>query len=146
MKDSCTHYTVIYDAFRNEVYNKPKAFIISNVLTEGRKYEALTTGNELGMPKTERMFSINRSRKCGNCNTNYEPQQCPAYNDECSACGSRGHWTSCWRKTKHMGSQGKLCSCLLSDSILGYSIPILLMFCWFNFLNKKAVKELYERR
>ena len=38
--------------------------------------------------------------------------------------------------------KGDLCCCLLSDSILGYCILI----CWFNFLDKKAVKELHERK
>ena len=40
-----------------------------------------------------------------------------------------------------MGSQGKLCYRLLSDSIPGYPTLIPLLFCWFNFLDKKAVKN-----
>ena len=47
------------------------------------------------------MYSVNQSRKCGNCNTNQKPRQWPVYNDECSASGSKGHWAKC-RKTKHL--------------------------------------------
>ena len=45
-----------------------------------------------------------------------------------------------------MGFQSIFCCCLLSDSILGYSILTPMLFCWFNFLDMKAVKELYERK
>ena len=45
-----------------------------------------------------------------------------------------------------MGFQGNLCCCLQSESILGYSILTPILFCWFNILDMKAVKELYERR
>ena len=44
-----------------------------------------------------------------------------------------------------MGFQGNLC-CLQSESILGYSVLTPILFCWFNFLDMKAVKKLYERR
>ena len=46
-----------------------------------------------------------------------------------------------------IGFQGNLCCCLLSDSILGYSIltPRYLARL-INFMDRKAVKELYERR
>ena len=44
-----------------------------------------------------------------------------------------------------MGFQGIFSCGLLSESILVFShYP--LSFCWFNFLDMKAVKELYERR
>ena len=39
------------------------------------------------------------------------------------------------------GLQGKLCCRLLSESIPGYSILIPILFCWFNFLDKKAQKN-----
>ena len=42
--------------------------------------------------------------------------------------------------------RGKLCCRLLSDSIPGYFILIPLLFCWFDLLDKKSVKELYDRR
>ena len=44
-----------------------------------------------------------------------------------------------------MGFQGKLVVVIIRlPSGLFYSYPMLL--CWFNFLDMKAVKELYERR
>ena len=70
-----------------------------------RKYKALRAGNvqlnQLGMPKAEKMYIINRSRKCRKCDTNHKLWLCPAYNDECSACGSKEHWVRCCRKTTH---------------------------------------------
>ena len=45
-----------------------------------------------------------------------------------------------------MGSQGNLYCCLLSDSVLGFSILTPMLFCWFNFLGMKGVMELYEIR
>ena len=58
------------------------------------------------------------------------------------------HMTVC-KLFEFMGSgrgQGKLCCRLISDSILRlyYFYPTL--SCWCNSLNKKAQKELYERR
>ena len=44
-----------------------------------------------------------------------------------------------------MGFQGNLYCCLLSDSTLSYSVFTPALFCWFNFLDMKAAKELYER-
>ena len=40
-----------------------------------------------------------------------------------------------------MESHDKMCCRLLSDSVLGYPTLIPFLFCWFNFLDKKAVKE-----
>lgn len=89
-------FSTPYEAVRNELYSKAKGYSIANVLNEGRKYEALTAGNEqlnqLGKPKTERIDNVNRGRTCGNYNTSHKRRQWPAYNDECSACGSKGHW------------------------------------------------------
>ena len=97
-------FSTPYDAFRNKLYSKLKGYSIANVFTKGRKYETLTTGNDqlnpLGMPKAEKMY-VNRSRNRRNSNINYEPRHCPAYNDECSACGSKGHWARWCRKIKH---------------------------------------------
>ena len=93
-----------YEIFRNELLNKPKGFNISEVLAEGRKFEALSAGNnqlqELGMSQKETIHGINRGRKCKNCDTSHKPRQCPAYHDECSACGNMGHWSKCCRISK----------------------------------------------
>ena len=96
-------FSIRYDAFHNKLYNKPKGYSIANVLIEGRKYEALTAGNkqlnQLGTPKAEKMYNINQNRKCRNCNTNHKPRQCPAYNDEYSACESKRHRARWCQKT-----------------------------------------------
>jgi len=81
------------------------------VLTEGRRFEALTAGNDqltqLGMPKAERIFNVNRGRRCENCDTNHKPRQCPAYTSKCSSCGNMGHWAKCCRKTKYKNKEAK---------------------------------------
>ena len=56
-----------------------------------------------------------------------------------SGSGSNG-------KERVMGFQGKLCCRLLSDSIQTLFNFYPSLSCWCNFLDKKAVKELYERR
>ena len=93
-----------HDALRNDLYSKPKGHSLAEVLTEGRKYEALSAGNEqlnkLGMSHSEKIHVVDRGRTCQNCNTNHKPRQCPAYHDECSACGIRGHWARCCKKAK----------------------------------------------
>ena len=42
--------------------------------------------------------------------------------------------------------RGRLCCCLISDSILRFFYFYPTLTCWCNSLNKKAQKELYERR
>ena len=62
-----------FEAFRNELYSYPKGFKISDLLAEGRKYEAVSAGNkqlqELDMSQKETIHGINRGRKCKNCDT-----------------------------------------------------------------------------
>ena len=53
------------------------------------------------------------------------------------------------KSSKFVGSgrgQGKLCCHLISDSIRRLFYFTLKLSCWCNSLNKKAQKELYERR
>ena len=98
-----------HDALRNDLYSKPKGHSIADVLTEGRKYEALSAGNEqlhqLGMSQSEKIHAMDRGRTCQNCGRSHKPRQCPAYNDECSACGTRGHWAKCCRKSRQQRPQ-----------------------------------------
>ena len=92
-----------HDALRNDLYSKPKGYSLAQVLAEGQKYEALTAGNEqlgkLGLSH-ERIHAVDRDRTCRNCGRSHKPRQCPAYNDECKACGAKGHWERCCRKSK----------------------------------------------
>lgn len=93
-----------HDALRNDLYSKPQGYSLAEVLAEGRKYEALSAGNEqlhkMGMSHSQKIHVVDRGRTCQNCGTNHKPRQCPAYNDECSACGTKGHWAKCCKKTK----------------------------------------------
>lgn len=53
-----------HDALRNDLYSKPQGYSLADVLTEGRKYEALSAGNEqlnqLGLTTAEKANAIFR--------------------------------------------------------------------------------------
>lgn len=93
-----------HDALRNDLYSKPQGYSLADVLTEGGKYEALSAGNEqlnqLGLTTAEKVHAIFRGRTCQNYGRSHQPRQCPAYNDECSACGAKGHWARCCRNNR----------------------------------------------
>ena len=99
-----------HDALRNDLYSKPQGYSLADVLKEGRKYEALSAGNkqlnQLGLSSSEKVHAIHRGRVCQNCSTNHKPRQCPAYKDECSTCGIKGHWARCCRKNRRQQKSG----------------------------------------
>ena len=92
-----------YYGLRRELLGKPISHALKDVLKEGRKYEALSAGNEQRQrldTKQRDIHTVSYVRKCGNCGTSHKPRQCPAYKDTCSACNSIGHWKACCRKTR----------------------------------------------
>ena len=92
-----------YDGLRRELLGKPIGHTIRDVLKEGRKFEALSTGNDQLQrldTKQSDIHTVSYVRKCGNCGTSHKPRQCPAYKDKCSACNAIGHWKVCCRKTR----------------------------------------------
>ena len=89
-----------YEGFRKELLGKDKRYPLQNVLKEGRKYEAISAGNDQLHKfdqKQTQIKEVSRGRKCSNCGTSHKPRQCPAYYDTCHACGKKGHWKSCCR-------------------------------------------------
>ena len=91
-----------YDGLRRELLGKPIGHTIRDVLKEGRKFEALSAGNDQLQrldTKQSDIHTVSYVRKCGNCGTSHKPRQCPAYKDKCSACNAIGHWKACCRKT-----------------------------------------------
>ena len=92
-----------YDGLRRELLGKPIGHTIKDVLKEGRKFEALSAGNDQLQrldTKQSDIHTVSYVRKCGNCGTSHRPRQCPAYKDKCSACNAIGHWKACCRKTQ----------------------------------------------
>ena len=92
-----------YDGLRRELLGKPIGHTIRDVLKEGRKFEALSAGNDQLQrldTKQSDIHTVSYVRKCGNCGTSHKPRQCPAYKDKCSACNAIGHWKACCRKTR----------------------------------------------
>lgn len=51
------------------------------MLKEGRKYEALSVGNEqltqLGLSNSEKVHAIQRGWTCHSCSMSHQPRQCP---------------------------------------------------------------------
>ena len=92
-----------YDGLRRELLGKPIGHTIRDVLKEGRKFEALSAGNDQLQrldTKQSDIHTVSYVRKCGNCGTSHKPRQCPAYKDKCSACNAIGHWKACCRNTR----------------------------------------------
>ena len=92
-----------YDGLRRELLGKPIGHTIIDVLKDGRKFEALSAGNDQLQrldTKQSDIHAVSYVRKCGNCGTSHKPRQCPAYKDKCSACNAIGHWKACCRKTR----------------------------------------------
>ena len=102
-----------YDGFRRELLGKPIGHTIKDVLKEGRKFEAVSAGNDQPQrldTKQSGIHAVSYVRKCGNCGTSHKPRQCPAYKDKCSERNAIGHWKACCRKTRtqqHPSSSGK---------------------------------------
>ena len=93
-----------HDALRNDLYGKPQGYSLADVFKEGRKYKALSAGNEqmtqLGSSNSEKVHAIQRGRTSHNCSMSHQPRQCTAFHDICNACGGKGHWARCCKKTR----------------------------------------------
>ena len=97
-----------YDGLRRELLGKPIGHTIKDVLKEGRKFEALSAGNDQLQrldTKQSDIHAVSYVRKCGNCGTSHRLRQCPAYNDKCSARNAIGHWKACCRKLERNNAQ-----------------------------------------
>ena len=71
-----------YDGLRRELLEKPIGHSLKDVLKEGRKFEALSAGNDQLQrldTKQRDIHTVSHVRKCGNCGTSHKPRQCPAY-------------------------------------------------------------------
>ena len=100
------------DAFRKELLGKARGTAIKDVLTEGRKHEALAAGNQQlnhltteneksvdYFQKTRRAKAKPTEKKCGRCETSHPPRKCPAYDSICDRCNKRGHWKTACKTT-----------------------------------------------
>ena len=100
-----------FEAFQKELLDKPKGFKTDELLAEGRKYEAIAASRRCLQTlegKSASVDAMQRSRKaCSNCGLMHQPRKCPAYNDTCKSCGSKGHWAKFCRKTKRKQQRGK---------------------------------------
>ena len=98
------------EEYQKALLTKPKGYPIKDLLTLGRKYEAITKGaiqlkqlNQAAADKTESVEAIRKTKmkkKCQYCDTRHRRRACPAYDDECSYCGMIGHWKVVCRHRK----------------------------------------------
>lgn len=104
-----------HEDFRKELLTKPKGYSITNVIERGREFEAILASqaslksmHEQPPPQDHKVDAIRRKaadnqkdtiKNCRNCGLTHAPRSCPAYNDTCNACGSKGHWRKQCRKT-----------------------------------------------
>ena len=100
-----------HDAFRRDIFTKPKGTAITDILELGRQYEAIIASNaslqsmNLSSPNID---AIQRNpRPCGNCGTIHKRRECPAYNDECCASRKIGHWQKYCHSTKQQQHRSK---------------------------------------
>ena len=100
-----------YDAFRRDIFSKPKGTAITDILELGRQYKAIIASNaslqsmNLSSPNID---AIQRKpRPYGNCGTIHKRRECPTYNDECLACRKIGHWQKYCRSTKQQQHRSK---------------------------------------
>ena len=95
-----------FDEFRKELLTKAAGTPIKDIIERGRDYEAISASQASINTMRGTTTSINEvqqhemNRQCGNCGLHHSPRSCPAFNDECHACGYMGHWRKFCRKTK----------------------------------------------
>lgn len=110
-----------FEDFKKELLVKGKGHPIKSVIERGREFEAIqasqlslksmyTSTNvdalKYGPTNTRSSHNPNypkpppSSSGCSNCSLRHAFRSCPAFNDTCSACGSKGHWKKCCRKTR----------------------------------------------
>ena len=94
-----------HDSFRKELLGKARGTSINDVLTEGRKHEALAAGNQqlshltpsqpVDYFRKKRWGKANpKEKKCGRCDKSHNKGKCPAYDHICERCSRRGHFSS----------------------------------------------------
>ena len=109
-----------HDEFCKELLTKPKGHPVNEVLERGREYEAIAASTislkklslqptSSSQPTNSNIDAIRKrnnapsrntaSTQCSNCGLTHKFGSCPASNDRCSACNSRGHWKKMCRKT-----------------------------------------------
>lgn len=114
-----------HEEFRKELLTKKKGHPVNEVLERGREYEAIaastvslktlslhptaSSSSETTQPTSSSIDAIRKHNntstqntaniQCPNCGLSHKRRSCPAYNDRCSACNSKGHWRKLCRKT-----------------------------------------------
>ena len=95
-----------YEELRKEILSKPKGADLKDILDRALEFEAIHSSQNVikkmnGPQNVDAIRHATQTRKpCGNCARFHQPRSCPAFVDTCSACGTKGHWSKCCRKTK----------------------------------------------
>ncbi len=99
-----------FEAFQHELLKQPKGHSLTAALEEGRRYEAISAGHRqvkgLQTQATTDVHSVrHKNHVCQNCGLQHKPRSCPAFKDDCDACGKKGHWAKMCRKSKQEKSR-----------------------------------------
>lgn len=99
------------EQFQKTLLDKPKGYTVDELLTEGRKYEAIVKGKKhlenLEEDNKANVSGITKGTKkrCRNCGRQHPPRKCPAYYSTCNACQKKGHWKDFCETTKRQNKK-----------------------------------------
>ena len=79
-----------HDGFCKDLLTKPVGYKISELLVDGRKFEAISAGKQQLKEMSEHNVSAIRV-DCSRYGLKHAPRSCPAYHNTCEKCGKTGH-------------------------------------------------------
>ena len=78
-----------HDSFCKDLLTKPVGYKISELLVDGRKFEAISADKQQLKEMSEHNVSAIRA-DCSRCDLKYAPKSCPAYHNTCEKTGHLG--------------------------------------------------------
>ena len=79
-----------HDGFCKDLLTKPVGYKISELLVDGKKFEAISAGKQQLKEMSEHNVSAIRV-DCSRCGQKHALRSCPAYHNTCEKCGKTGH-------------------------------------------------------
>ena len=92
-----------HDGFCKDLLTKPVGYKISELLVDGRKFEAISAGKQQLKEMSEHNVSAIRV-DCSRCGLKHAPRSCPAYHNTCEKCGKTGHLGKLCRSSSSLSS------------------------------------------
>ena len=92
-----------HDGFCKALLIKPVGYKISELLVDGRKFEAISAGKQQLKEMSEHNVSAIRV-DCSRCDLKHAPRSCPAYHNTREKCGKTGHLGKLCRSSSSLTS------------------------------------------